>query len=258
MKGNFLLEYEQIDVFNSLSDEDAGKLIKGVFSYVTTGDSNLDGVMKAIFIPIKKAIDKNEESYQRRCEINRLNGSKGGAPKGNQNAKKPKTTENNPMVENEEKNNPKQHDNNHISYITNHISEDINKDIRVIGEEEKEEEKQPKDKYDKEIYDGIIDYLNFKAGTKYRSTSENNKKHIRARLNDGFIPEDFKVVIDNMTAKWLTDEKMSRYLRPETLFGNKFESYLNEIPRKTIPKKLSEISMEEIDRAIEEERRGKR
>ena len=111
MKDNFLLKKSQQEVFETLTDEEAGKLIKGIFKYMRTGDSELTGMMKAIFIPIKNDIDKNEESYQKRCEINKQNGSLGGAPKGNQNAKKNKTTENNPKTtENKEK----QHDSNHI------------------------------------------------------------------------------------------------------------------------------------------------
>lgn len=253
MKNNFLLNAELIDIVSVLPKEEIADLFIAILNYANGRDYDLKPTLQAVFIPIKKEIDKNEKRYKEICDKR-----KEAINKRWEKEKQPKITEEIQMNTNEYKCIQEDTDNNHISYITNHISEDINKDNRVIGEEEKEEEKQPKDKYDKEIYDGIIDYLNFKAGTKYRSTSENNKKHIRARLNDGFIPEDFKVVIDNMTAKWLTDEKMSRYLRPETLFGNKFESYLNEIPRKTIPKKLSEISMEEIDRAIEEERRGKR
>jgi hypothetical protein len=46
-------------------------------------------------------------------------------------------------------------------------------------------------------------------------------------MNEGFTVGDFKKVIDNKTAEWL-DTKMEQYLRPETLFGTKFESYLNQ------------------------------
>ncbi|WP_436665978.1 conserved phage C-terminal domain-containing protein [Lactobacillus acidophilus] len=35
-------------------------------------------------------------------------------------------------------------------------------------------------------------------------------------------------MIDVKSKQWLTDQKMKQYLRPETLFGTKFESYLNE------------------------------
>lgn len=74
----------------------------------------------------------------------------------------------------------------------------------------------------------IVDYLNEKAGTKYRASSKKTQNLIKARFNEGFTLDDFKTVIDKKTAEWLTDQKMNQYLRPETLFGTKFESYLNQ------------------------------
>ena len=60
MKDNFLLKKSQQAVFSELSDIDAGKLIKGIYKYVNTGDSGLDGYLKIVFIPIKKDIYKNQ------------------------------------------------------------------------------------------------------------------------------------------------------------------------------------------------------
>lgn len=80
---------------------------------------------------------------------------------------------------------------------------------------------------DKEIYINIVDYLNQKAGTKYKASSKKTQTCIHARLAEGFTIDDFKVVIDKKCADWLGDAKMEQYLRPETLFGTKFESYLN-------------------------------
>lgn len=77
-------------------------------------------------------------------------------------------------------------------------------------------------------YKTIIDYLNDKAGTKYRSSSKDTQKHIKARFNNGFTLEDFKTVIDNKVFEWGNNSKMSVYLRPKTLFGTKFEDYLNQ------------------------------
>ena len=74
----------------------------------------------------------------------------------------------------------------------------------------------------------IILYLNQKANVNYRATSQKTQKHIKARLDEGFKLEDFKTVIDNKCTEWIGDEKMERYLRPETLFGTKFEGYLNQ------------------------------
>lgn len=72
----------------------------------------------------------------------------------------------------------------------------------------------------------IIDYLNAKAKTAYRANSKNTIKHINARFADGYTVEDFKTVIDKKYAEW-KDTDMEQYLCPDTLFGAKFEKYLN-------------------------------
>lgn len=74
----------------------------------------------------------------------------------------------------------------------------------------------------------IIDYLNLKTGKKYKASTRTTRTLINARLNDKFTLDDFKMVIDNKVRDWSNDPKMSKFIRPETLFGTKFESYLNE------------------------------
>ena len=73
----------------------------------------------------------------------------------------------------------------------------------------------------------IIAYLNVRAETNFKATSQATQRHIAARINEGFTVADFKTVIDKKTAEWLGTE-WSKFLRPETLFGTKFESYLNQ------------------------------
>lgn len=76
-------------------------------------------------------------------------------------------------------------------------------------------------------YGEVVDYLNLRAGTRYRSTSEDTRKHIRARIDEGYTLEDFKAVIDHKVAEWKGTE-WEKFLRPSTLFGSKFEGYLNQ------------------------------
>lgn len=76
-------------------------------------------------------------------------------------------------------------------------------------------------------YQEIISYLNQKADRQYKSSTGKTKSFIKARWSEGFRLEDFKQVINNKVAEWLNND-MSKYLRPETLFGPKFEGYLNE------------------------------
>jgi uncharacterized phage protein (TIGR02220 family)/predicted phage replisome organizer len=90
-----------------------------------------------------------------------------------------------------------------------------------------EEDKEKDIDIDKDIYISIISYLNEKAGTGYKPTTAKTKSAIKARLSEGFKIDDFKTVIDKKCSEWLGDPKMEKYLRPETLFGTKFEGYLN-------------------------------
>lgn len=77
-------------------------------------------------------------------------------------------------------------------------------------------------------YEDIVSYLNEKAGKAFKHKTAKTRSLIKARFKDGFTIDDFKRVIDIKAAQWLNDSHMSQYLRPETLFGTKFESYLNE------------------------------
>lgn len=80
----------------------------------------------------------------------------------------------------------------------------------------------------KELSTEIIDYLNETAKKRYRVTPK-VMTLISARLNEGFTLDDFKKVIKTKYNDWRCDDKMEKYIRPETLFGNKFDGYLNQI-----------------------------
>jgi len=81
--------------------------------------------------------------------------------------------------------------------------------------------------YPNEVYEDIVNFLNQATGKNYKTNSVINRKFITQRLNDGFTLEDFRQVISVKSTNWL-GSKMEQFLRPETLFSNKFESYLNE------------------------------
>ena len=83
-------------------------------------------------------------------------------------------------------------------------------------------------------YEEILDYLNLKAKRGFVTKgkrSENNRKFIRLRWNEGNTLNHFKQVVDNMVSIWLGDKKMEQYLQPSTLFGTKFDEYLNKKPK---------------------------
>lgn len=84
------------------------------------------------------------------------------------------------------------------------------------------------EKNEKNLYIPIIQYLNEKTGKSFSPKTKSTIEKINGRLSEDYTLDDFKKVIENKSSHWLEDKEMNRYLRPETLFGNNFESYLNE------------------------------
>lgn len=167
-------------------------------------EPDTDGIERTVFCMAKPQIDANNRRYE--------NGTKGGRPKTKPNQTETKDnldkTKTEPKEKEKVKENVNDKDNNNISSRTS-------PDRPVYP------------------YKDVIDYLNLKAGTAFRSTSKDTQKHIRARIDEGYTLEDFKRVIDVKVSQWGKDpapgeKDMRGYLRPNTLFGTKFEGYLQE------------------------------
>lgn len=101
-------------------------------------------------------------------------------------------------------------------------------------ERDKSIEKENKSKKDKtycpslpSVAEDIVTFLNSTVGSNYKSTTDKTRKLIAARLAEGFTVDDFKAVITKKAKEWQNTD-MAQYLRPETLFGTKFEGYLNQ------------------------------
>ena len=87
----------------------------------------------------------------------------------------------------------------------------------------------------------IIQYLNDVCGTRYRYQTKGTQEHINARLKEGYTVDDFKMVIDKKFEEWHGTD-MEKFLRPETLFAGKFESYLNQkIVKKTYQSQTAQM-----------------
>lgn len=80
-------------------------------------------------------------------------------------------------------------------------------------------------------YKNIVEYLNSTTGSKYKLSTKKTQDLIAARFGEGFTAGDFITVIDKKNKEWKDDPEMCKFLRPITLFGAKFESYLNQIEK---------------------------
>ena len=210
-KKSFILYLTQRPIFEGLSDEDAGKLIKTVFAYVSDENPKPEGLIGYSFNIIKPILkndlvnyeDKNVKMYE---FANKRWQSKENVSM-NMNANDCKSIHKDSVIVND-----------NVNVIVN--DNDVSKDTNNINRSSK------LDRY-ADLRKQILDYLNDSIGSHYRDCKA-NKRLIDSRLDDGYTLEDFKHVIDVKSYQW-KDSDLQKYLRPETLFcASHFESYLNE------------------------------
>lgn len=195
MKNTFIMYTDWFKHVELLNMEQRGQLLTALMLYqMGKNVPEMDNVVNMAFSFICADMERNNAKYEAICEKRKAAGLKGGRPKK---------------------------------------VEDIKADIIKQAEEAEKQKNQKVSEKSKKTkcfipYGEIIDYLNDACGTRYTATAKATQRLINARFNEGFTLDDFKQVIDIKAAEWLGDAKMNAFLRPETLFGTKFESYLNQ------------------------------
>ena len=201
--------YQQLKLLNN---EQVGRLMMGLLEFALSDEKPQfgdDKLLEVLSISYVQQLSRDLERYQEICEKRSQSGRKGGEKRAQANGSKSK------------------------QMLTN--------DSKSKQYKEKEKEKY-KEKYNilcrvnstarESDYASVVDYLNRKAGTRYRSDSKATMLLIADRMDEGYTVDDFKTVIDKKCDSWLHTE-YSRFLRPQTLFSAKhFEEYLNEPPKK--------------------------
>lgn len=110
-----------------------------------------------------------------------------------------------------------------INFLEN-IKESIPLEFK---KEKKQRQPQVKPMSNDDMIIEIIEFLNKSTGKSYKPTSKVAITNINARIKEGYTKDDFIKVISVKATKWI-GTKFEDFLTPNTLFGNKFESYLNE------------------------------
>lgn len=204
---------EYLETLKELSDEEMGRLVRGMLAYNNHGaEPAFQGNERFLWGTVKAKIDRDNAAYSKKCGNLRANGKKGGRPRNSE--MQMGASETKRFSENQEKANQGQ-----TKTKTKTETKDILNALRSSA--------LPKNP----IHSDVVAYLNRVCGTNYRASSQATKRLIDARTNEGYSLDDFKTVIDNKQSEWGKDSKMRQYLRPETLFGTKFESYLNQRPK---------------------------
>ena len=121
---------------------------------------------------------------------------------------------------------------------------DRDRDIDRVREKDRDKDRnKDRDKERDRDTENIISFLNSTTGSKYKASTDKTRRLIAARIAEGFTVDDFKTVITKKAKEWQNTD-MAQYLRPETLFGTKFEGYLNQPERNNRRSPLSRAERE--------------
>lgn len=221
-------------------EEDRKTLAYAFVMYGSEGEEpDLAYPLNALFESVRGDLDNTRSAHR--------NGRKGGRPKKEQVSEVEEQEESQPAEAFAETETEVEPVSERVSETTEtpsetpfSSSETIRKDKK--GKDKKEEEsvslgETQRTHGEEQIpYAEIVEALNERTGRSYRASTPKTRTLIHARWAEGFRFEDFQRVIEGQAAKWMGDPEMERYLRPETLFGTKFEGYLQAAPAKTRPK----------------------
>ena len=196
---------------NELTDEQVAKLFRGMVSYFNTGkEPKFSGLMKMVFIPIRQQMDRDTDKYEKKCEKNRESIQKyWDKVKADTNEYERIRTNTNvyeriPVNTNVANTNTKTSTTTKTDTGTTTTSSET--DAGLLS------------------YD-LIQYLNEKTGSDYKADKANAVR-VQSLLDSGYSPDQLRTVIDKKVDEWYGDSKMRSYLRPSTLFGDKFGEYL--------------------------------
>lgn len=230
------------EAVKNLPPEEFKESMQAILNYSFDGKppDTQGSIAHTVFTLVKPQIDANNQRYE--------NGKKGGKkPNPNRDGTKPEPNPNQTVTETEP--NLNQDGTKPEPNVNVNVNVNVNdKDKNNMSGSEDGTPTHPEDKSaDGAFLDKsgeVVDYLNQAAGTAFRKTSKDTKKHIRARFNDGYTLDDFKTVIDHKVTEWKGTE-FEKFLRPSTLFGSKFEGYLNQMDGPRYAKKTSFSNFQE-------------
>jgi uncharacterized phage protein (TIGR02220 family) len=101
----------------------------------------------------------------------------------------------------------------------------------AIGSDSDRAANEESSKEDKSFDDAvrvIVGHLNSRSGKAFLTSTKKTRSLIKSRFKEGHTVDDFIKVIDIKVSEWEHDRTMAKYIRPNTLFGDKFDCYLNQ------------------------------
>ena len=231
-KNSFVVYTDIKETLDGLTDDQVATLFRGMVDYQLTGSvPEFEGVLKFAFIPIRQQMDRDNTKWERTKAARTESGRQGGIRSGEVRRAKAQSEANEASASQSKQNEANE-------AVNVNVNVNVNGNVNGADAEA--------------LSSSLISYLNEKSGGKYKPTAAITDR-IGELLSAGYTESDFIQVIDSKVAEWKDDPKMRSYLRPRTLFGDKFEEYVSG----PVPIKVEEQQKREETRAkLIEERKG--
>ncbi len=207
----FTIYKEYYELITLLTEREQQELLLAITKFMFEDiEPTLNDRQTKIFNNLRRPLEKSKKRSKCGSTTKSNENQEENEIETKENQKEIKTKSN----ENEKENESKTHQD--VNVIVN-VNDDVDVNVKKISLEE---------------IKGIVEYLNIKANSHYKYSTDKTQTLIKARIKDGFTLNDFKIVIDKKCEDWLGTD-FEKFLRPETLFSNKFEGYLNQKISKT-------------------------
>lgn len=229
-KKSFIIYFNWAQMLRDMPDPEAGQLIKGIAAYELGEEVSFDNpLLSAVFSMIRDKLDEDNEKYKERVRKLEENKKRWWEEKQKaQSTDRSLADSNRSLPEN----------NRSLTDLYSDTVTDTDTDtvnvtvtdtdtVTVTDVTNVTNNNKIRSPAEPNITAEVVDYLNQKLGTRYKADTEKTRRLIRARIREGATLEDFRKVIDKKVKEW-RGTKLEPYLRPETLFGTKFEGYLNQ------------------------------
>ena len=230
-KNTFIVYADDIkEIIDELNDNQVASLFRAMVDYQVSGkEPGFSGSLRFVWIPIRQHMDRDCAKWQRTKERRSAAGRKGGIRSGEVRNKTNEANEaNEAMLRSGSNASTNEANEANISGEAVNVNVNDNVNVNVNGNVNVPHSFKAVSGDDPlSLSSSLVSYLNKKTGGNYRATKSVTER-IGDLVADGYTAEDMVRVIDLKVSEWGGSEKMRQYLRPSTLFGEKFEEYVQQ------------------------------